>query len=86
MKKKIKIYTVVEGGYRDVSAKTYTSYDEAYDAMKEMYEDVKFAQDVEEDDINCYIDKLYAEVYSEQNSLEDQWVANIIEQTIEIEI
>ena len=88
MKKKITVYTLAEGGYRDVRARTFASYDEAYAEMKELYEDVKFAQEVEEsedDGVKCYIDTLYAEVYSDKNSLEDQWIACISEDTIEID-
>ena len=80
----MKVYIYASGGYRNISAEVFTTYDEAYQAMKEDYEDVKssWAGFGHNDDEYCFIDKNEAEVYFAGMSCEEAWSAVIQEQDI----
>lgn len=89
MNEKIKVWNYACGGYRNVSGRTFPTYEMAYEKMKEDYRDVRSAWegcDPDELDEGSYIGEMSAEVYCDSMDADEAWIAVIEEEEIEVKI
>jgi len=80
----MKIYIMAFGGFSDITAKAFPTYEAAYESMREEYEGIMDAWTLAPDEEGCFIESNHAEICPCSIDSKNAWGAKIIEQDIEI--